>query len=247
MTDFSIYELNKKEFAYMIIALIIISISLSYIFYDNVFCSLSIIIFIPKIKKYFEQYLCNRRKDKILEEFKDFLFIVSTSSMVGKSMLEAIEVSIEKLKEIYGSKTILADELKMLSLRIKNGGESDEKVLMDLGRLSDLQDIMDFATLYSICKETGASLIIAINNVSKTIIEKMTIEKSIKELVKRKESEGLVILIMPLIIIIFLKLISPEYISPLYNNFIGNMLMTIVITVNALVYKMVKRITGIKV
>ena len=127
------------------------------------------------------------------------------------------------------------------------GGENDISVLKDLSGSSGLEDIHDFVTIYSICKSTGASLITALNKAAGVIMEKMSIEREIEELIRRKESEGIVSFAMPAIIILFLNLTAPDYIAPLYETLIGRIIMTAVIAANIGIYTLIERITNVEI
>ena len=140
-----------------------------------------------------------------MAEFKDFLFMASTSIGAGRSMKDAIAESIPSLRNIYGEKSILAGDLTKAHERMEKGGENDISVLQDLSEASGIEDVHDFVTIYSICKATGASLITALNKAASVIMEKMSIDREIEELIRRKESEGLIIFAMPALIILFLN------------------------------------------
>ena len=75
----------------------------------------------------------------------------------------------------------------------------------------------------------------------------MTIEREIEELVRRKKSEGLVIFIMPVIVVLFLNLFAPDYIAPLYETIAGRLIMTSVIAATVWIYQMIQKIVRIDV
>ena len=78
-------------------------------------------------------------------------------------------------------------------------------------------------------------------------MEKMSIEKEIDELVKRKESEGLVILVMPALVLLFLNLFAPDYIAPMYETLAGRLIMSICAVGTGAVYLMIQKITSMNV
>ena len=180
-----------------------------------------------------------------MAEFKDFLFMASTAIGAGRSMKDAISESIPSLLNIYGKRSILAGDLSKAYERMETGGENDVSVLRDLADASGLEDVKDFVTIYSICKTTGASLITALGKAVGVIMEKMSIDREIEELVRRKE--GLVIFAMPAVIILFLNLTAPDYIAPLYETAAGRIIMTAVLASNIGIYAMIQRITDVEV
>ena len=120
-------------------------------------------------------------------------------------------------------------------------------VLMDLAEASGEDDVYDFVTIYSICKTTGASLIIALSRAASVIIDKMTIEREVKEIIRRKKSEGLIIFAMPVLIILFLNLCAPDYIAPLYETLPGRLIMTGVIVSDVGIYSLIQKIMIIEI
>lgn len=77
--------------------------------------------------------------------------------------------------------------------------------------------------------------------------DKMSIEKEIKTLVAQKKLEGKIITVMPLCVIIFLNIISPDYLQVLYSTFAGRIVMTLALAGMATAYLMTERLTDIEV
>ena len=247
MTDLKEYTFNKRENALFYAALIVAGVVISYLLYRNILFAVVIIPFSRKIKTFAKQTIIKSRRRRYMAEFKDFLFMASTSIGAGRSMKDAIAESIPSLRNIYGEKSILAGDLTKAHERMEKGGENDISVLQDLSEASGIEDVHDFVTIYSICKATGASLITALNKAASVIMEKMSIDREIEELIRRKESEGLIIFAMPALIILFLNLTAPDYISPLYETIAGRIIMTIVAASNIGIYAMIQRITNVEI
>ena len=137
--------------------------------------------------------------------------------------------------------------MKQIFHRLEDGNENDVDVLMEMAVRTGMDDVIDFVTVYSVCKVTGASLIIALNRAASVIIDKMTIENEIRELVRRKKSEGALIFAMPVIVLVFLNICAPEYIDTLYSTFTGRIIMTFVIGMNFLIYQLIQHIVRVEI
>ena len=247
MTDLRKYEFSKKENALFYAALMASGLIVSYLMYRNILFSVVVIPFAGKIRSYVKQVIIRDRRRRYMAEFKDFLFMASTTIGAGRSMKDAISESIPSLINIYGVRSILASDLKTAYERMEKGGENDVMVLHDLSEASGIEDVYDFVTIYSICKKTGASLITALNKAASVIMEKMSIDREIEELIRRKESEGMIIFVMPALIILFLNLTAPDYIAPMYETVAGRIIMTIVAVSNIGIYAMIQRITNVEI
>ena len=247
MTNLNEYTFSKKENAVFYAVLTVSGLLVSYLLYRNILFAVVIIPFTRRIKGFVQQAIIRSRRRRYMSEFKDFLFMASTSIGAGRSMKDAVSESVPSLKNIYGEKSILAEDLTKVYERMAKGGENDVSVLMELAESSGIEDVHDFVTIYSICKTTGASLITALNKAAAVIMEKMSIDREIEELIKRKESEGLVIFAMPVLIILFLNLTAPDYISPLYETIAGRIIMTAVAASNIGIYAIIQRITNVEI
>ena len=247
MTELSRYEFSRRENIVFFSCLAAAGLVISYLMYRNILFSVVIIPFARKIRGFVTDSIIRTRRRRYIAEFKDFLFMASTAIGAGRSMKDAIYESIPSLLNIYGKRSILAGDLLKAYERMDTGGENDVSVLRDLAEASGLEDVKDFVTVYSICKTTGASLITALGKAAGVIMEKMSIDREIEELVRRKESEGIVIFVMPALIILFLNLTAPDYISPLYETAAGRVIMTAVLASNIGIYAMIQRITNVEI
>ena len=247
MTELSKYEFSRKENAVFCGCLAASGLIISYLMYRNILFAAVIIPFTKKIKGFVTENIIKMRRRRYMAEFRDFLFMASTAIGAGRSMKDAIHESIPSLLNIHGKRSILAGDLAKAYERMETGGENDVSVLRDLADASGLEDVKDFVTVYSICKKTGASLITALGKAAGVIMEKMSIDREIEELVRRKESEGLVIFAMPALIILFLNITAPDYIAPLYETAAGRVIMTAVLASNIGIYAMIQRITNVEI
>ena len=247
MTNLSVYEFDKREKLIFYSLLAAAGLIISYLMYRNILFAVVIVPFARKIKGFATESIIKSRRRRYMAEFKDFLFMASTAIGAGRSMKDAISESVPSLLNIYGKRSILAGDLSKAYERMETGGENDVSVLRDLADASGLEDVKDFVTIYSICKTTGASLITALGKAAGVIMEKMSIDREIEELVRRKESEGLIIFAMPALIILFLNLTAPDYIAPLYETAAGRVIMTAVLASNIGIYAMIQRITNVEI
>ena len=247
MTELNRYEFSKRENIALYAGIFAAGLVISYLMYRNLLFAAVIIPFSGRIKGFVREIIIKDRRRRYMSEFKDFLFMVSTAVGAGRSMKDAVSEAIPSLKSIYGNRSVLTKDLILAYERMDKGGENDVRVLNDLAGASGLEDVQDFVTVYSICKETGADLISALDKAASVIMDKMSIEREIDEIVRRKEKEGLVIFAMPALIILFLNITAPDYISPLYETIAGRIIMTAVTASSIGIYAMIQRITNVEI
>lgn len=247
MTDLKTYQFSKIENVTIIAASLAAGLVISYLMYRNIFFTVMIVPLIPKIREIVRNDFRDKRRSRYLNEFRDFLFMASTSIGSGRSMKDAISESIVPLRKIHGENSVLANELSIAYERMEVGSELDLNVLKDLAESSGMEDVYDFVTIYSICKTSGASLITALSRAASVIIDKITIEREIEELVARKKREGAVIFIMPVVVIIFLNVCAPDYIAPMYETLAGRLIMTGVTAGTIGIYSLIQKIVRIDI
>jgi len=241
------YMVDKREKQLLFAGTLVVGTSLSVLLYHNIFFSLVLLFFYIKIQEIYAEYMLARRKRALAEQFKDFLFILSTSIGTGRGMRDAIGEAIPGIVGIYGENAILSRELKNMHKRMSIGNEEDVTVLNDFAKRSASEDIVDFMIIYSTCKTTGASLVDALNKAASVIIDKMTIENEIRTMANRKKNESIILFVMPFIVVLFLNLFSPEYIAPLYESYIGRVIMTMVVAADIFIYSVMQKITNVEI
>ncbi|MBK5253640.1 MAG: hypothetical protein JJE03_04120 [Peptostreptococcaceae bacterium] len=245
MVNYDEYKLNLKEYAIFILIFIFLALFISYILYHKVLPALFFVLVFSRTKEKVKKYLVDKRRKELLEQFKDLLFNLATALSTKASMKEAIGESKGNILLIYGDKSVLYKELDYMYKKMML--EDDVEVLKDFAVRAGIDDISDFVQIYASCKYTGANLIYAMNKAASVIIDKMTIEKEINEMIRRKKYEGMVILIMPILILFLLNISAADYVLILYTSIYGNVLMTTVIVSYIGIYELIERITKVKV
>lgn len=247
MYEYDVFKFSKRQDYLLDLTILIIGIAISFFFYRSIIFGIIIFPFVKRIKEWVGEILIDKRRRELILQFKDFLFVASTALGSGYSMREVVRESIPRIASVYGREAVLVKELQIMDKMMNEGGESDLDVLSEFAKRTGQEDIIDFVTIYSICKSTGASLIIALNQATSIIMDKMTIDKEIREMSRTKMNEGLIIFAMPFLIIIFLNIFSPDYILPLYATWIGRIIMTAVVLSNILIYSIIRKITRIEI
>lgn len=241
------YVASTGEKRLIVVSIIATGFVLSMLLYHNLAFSFVLLLFYKKILGIYSNVMLERRKRALSEQFKDFLFILSTAIGAGRGMRDSIGESIPGIEGIYGEKSILGNELKRMYKRMDAGNEEDVAVLKEFAERTGSEYIIDFAIIYSTCKTTGASLIDALNKAASVIIDKMTIENEIRAMANRKKNESMILFIMPFLVILFLNIFSPDYISPLYESLVGRLIMTIVVAANVFIYSVMQKITSVEI
>lgn len=224
--DYGKYELNQVEKVKCGIIAGGACTLLFLLFYGKtLFCFTGLVCGIA-VRVPYAKYLARKRKDMLKLQFRDLLYSLSASIAAGRHMKTALEEGVVNLNILYASKRYLAIELSGIIAKIECSHQSEQELLCDFARRSSIEDIQAFFNVYYICLRTGGDLVSVIRKAGDVLLDKMTIEHDINSYTAQKRFEGRLIAVMPLLIIFFLNMVSPGYLSPMYGTLAGKIIMT---------------------
>lgn len=96
-----------------------------------------------------------------------------------------------------------------------------EELLLDFGRRSDLPDILSFAEVFLTAKRTGGDLIAIIRNTVSCIRQKQETMQEIETCMAGKVMEQNIMSLIPVFILVYVKLSSPEFLDVMYETSTG--------------------------
>lgn len=221
------YKLQKQErIKYFIVAYALMMFGL-YLFYKSIIISIVGGVSCIFFEKYYARYKYLKERDTMIVEFKDLLYILSAQLTTGRSMQEALIESEILFRETYPKNSPMLKRLNVINRKIIENKANEEVVLKEFANESDIEDIQNFVDVYTSIRKTGGDMQRIITNSIETIMDKMQIQKEIKTLMKQKEFEAKIVGIMPVIVILFLNIFSPDYLNVLYITVAGRIIMTI--------------------
>ncbi|MDD3704637.1 MAG: type II secretion system protein F [Clostridiaceae bacterium] len=166
---------------------------------------------------------------------------------MGKSIETAIKDAIKELSIQYPNEnTYILIELEQINRRI-GMNETIESALIDFAERSHLEDIINFADVFTICKRTGGNLIQVIKNTAEIISEKIDIKQEINLLLIEKRLEHKVLNMMPVLIIFLLTTSAEEFMAPVFSESLGRGIMTFSLILFTAAYFISKKIMDIEV
>ena len=247
MKDYGVYKLNKKEERSFYILLLLISLSTGFLYFGNILFGLPLMLLAPKFKKMYEKYRAEKQQKELRSQFKDVLYSLSASFAAGRQMSTALSEAAENIALLYPSGSDMENELRYMVRGIFESRLSEEGLLSDFAARSRVEDIENFSEVYLTCRSTGADVERVVSRAAENLMEKMEIEKTIEVLSSQKKLEGKIISLMPAAVLLFLNLLSPDYISMLYESILGRIIMAVSLGINAVSYYMIMRMTNVKV
>ena len=165
-----------------------------------------------------------RKKQKILWEFKENLYALSTALRAGQSLESAFATMTQDMDaEIY---RILTPVYQSMTAQMKLHRRLED-LLLEFAAETEADDIRSFAEIIAVAKRTRGDMTEVIENTAQLLQEKIEIRQELEVLLARKKTEQRVMNLMPLLVIGMLATLSPDYVRPLYVTLQGRAIMTI--------------------
>lgn len=244
--NYSRYYLSGKEWARIIVEYIVIDIAFSYLFYDSLPAFVVGLMGMFPYILYRKKGLSIKRKDVLREQFLELIGVVSGKMRGGMSCENAMVDSISDMEGMYGRGSLICKELKLIEMRL-NHQESLSVILKDLGKRSGVEDIYEFAEVFSIARAGSGKMRAVIEDTSVMMREKNETESEIYVLISGKRLEQRIMCIIPLVIMIYLKLQAGDFINVLYHNALGITVMSACLIVYIISYLMAEKVVNIEV
>ena len=247
MTDYTVYRLSKKEMGILFLFSLAGAFALGWLFFDSYLGVLFAPIIIVFSKKIMEDYLCQQRLKNIRNQFKDVLYILSSAFASGLHLQDGLESAYVQIKDIYGDDAEMTEELYMMIVKLKEVAWGELELWQDLAKRTGLEDIEDFSEVFSACRDAGGDMISAVDKAAGMIVEKINIENEMRTLFSQKKTEGRMVGIMPILMIVFLRLTSPGYLQVMYETFPGRVMMILAMLGIGYSFVLTERITRVVV
>ena len=188
----------------------------------------------------------HKRKQELLTQFKDLLYSMSASMVLGRNMRQSLEESLSFWRNVYSEKDPIVCEVKIMLKEMEETNETDTKVLRDFAVRSGLPDIMDFVNVYESCKITGGNMPRAISRAASVIGDKIAMEKELELALSEKMMEGRIVGVAPFLMTLAMKLMSPGYMAPIYGSSGGIVVAALSLGLSAAALIMIERINTIE-
>lgn len=240
------YVFSAKERAYIALQIIALSLVLNYLFYRSIW---GMLLILPAGWIYLKEQ--QRRKlrslrQKLYYHFKDVVSALHTAIRTGYSLENALHEAYLDLLHTYGKSDIMVQELRAMCNQIQLK-VSVEDLFTDLGSRSRIEDIETFAHVIRIAKRTGGNLDQVLQDIWRTLSEKIDTKQEIDAGIAAKKYEQTIMSLMPAGIILYLQLTFPSLLSEMYTTFVGRIVMSICLVVYGAAYLLGTKIVDIEV
>lgn len=236
-----IYKVSKKEKAVVIMMIFMAIIIISILFYGTIY---AVVILLPLgVPIYREQKrrIINKKKKELKVQFKDMLMVMSDSLKTGYSVSNALKESYKDMVSMYGRYSYICEELRIMISKIKLNVR-EEDIFKDFAKRTGLREAILFSRIFSVAKRTGGNMTEVIGSVTDSIVLKENVREEIEVSTTEKKTEQKIMTLIPMALILYVKMMSPDFLNIMYETNAGRIVMTICLVLYVLAFLWAQKI-----
>jgi tight adherence protein B len=240
------YNLSVREYILSGIFIICVSGLYSYVFYKSLIAFLVMILPSYFYIKIIKKILAKRRLQVLTLQFKELCLSLSAQLVAGYSLENSLIEVYRELSQIYGENSYICVEVKNMIFKLKINIVIEE-CFADFATRSNIEDIRLFAEVVGIAKKSGGDMIEIVRNTANSICRKIEVEREINIIINGKKYEQSIMNIVPLILVLYMGITSPDMMETMYTTVMGRIVMTVCLVVYILAFYIGTKIVSIEV
>jgi tight adherence protein B len=188
-------------------------------------------------------YLARRRTKRLkrlTQQLPDVFELLSQALRAGNSLASAMQLVAKELPDPAGTEFGRVFHEQNLGLKI------DDALKNMADRLGAL-DVRFFVTAVLIQRQVGGDLAEVLDKIGSVIRERLQLFGTVQALTAEGRLSGYVLLGLPVLVFFVLMYVNPKYMSLLYTDPTGKMMLTIAIVMQLMGWALIKKIVNIKV
>ena len=175
------------------------------------------------------------------------LQILITYMQTGYSLENAFLSTEKELVNIIGADNYLVLQLNHMNHRV-HMNMPIEKSFEIMSQNIDIEESMEFFRDYEyLKKDWSGNYNKNIRRAAEKLEDKITLSQEVETMMAEKKYEMKVMIIMPVVIITYIKLVSTDFAGGLYRNFMGILIMTACLIIYMLMILWANKIVSIDV
>ena len=143
-----------------------------------------------------------KRKKELAGQFKESMMVLASSLSAGYSIENALAASVEELAMLFGSEGMIVREFAYMVQQIRTN-RSVERVLEDFAERSGLEDVQNFAEVFSVAKRSSGDLGGIMRHTAEIIRDKMQVREEILTMTASRQFEQKVMNMIPFFIVFY--------------------------------------------
>lgn len=192
------------------------------------------------------QECLERKCQEFQGQFKEALQTLTTALNVGYSLENAMREVLKEMKTLYGKDSMIVRELSYIVRQLEMN-ITVEQAFREFAARVNMEEVRTFVMVLGVTKRSGGDMISILKNTIEKICMKMEVKQEIQTLVAAKKMEFGIMCVIPVVIIIYMKVSFSEFMSVLYGNAVGMVIMSICLGIYLAAYYLGKTMLEIEV
>ncbi|WP_165444080.1 type II secretion system F family protein [Lachnoclostridium sp. Marseille-P6806] len=186
-----------------------------------------------------------KRRTELAGEFREALGSMITAFRAGYSAENVIRETRREMALLYGEESLIAQEFYLMIQEL-DAGIPVEKLMLDFGERSGIEDIREFSQTFAIARRSGGSMVEIMGRTISLLQDRMEVEKEIAVLIAARKMEQKIMDGVPFLIVLYVGSTSEGFFAPLYHNAAGIAVMSVCLLVYLCAYSISERIVSIR-
>ncbi len=181
-----------------------------------------------------------KRRKVFNSQLGDALILIANSLRTGYSFMQASDMVAQEMRPPISSE--FARAVKEMNL-----GVTIEEALANLGKRINSEDLDLVLTAVLIQRQVGGNLSEVLDNIARTIRERVRIRGEIRTLTAQGRISGLIVSLLPIVLGLVIYLLNPEYVKLLFTHPFGKIMLGVAGLGQVIGILVIRRIVDIEV
>lgn len=237
---------SRSERAAMLLEAAAAVLFLAFFFYHTPAAALFLSPLAVPVMKRRAGKLESRKKAEMSTQFKEAVSSVLMALRAGYSAENAFREACREMEFLFGEDSGICREL----YRIDRGLDNHiplEKLLQEFADRCGVDEIQEFAEVFSIAKRSGGNMSEILARTISMIQSRIDVEAEIRVMLSEKVLEQRIMNAVPFLIIFYISASSKGFFNVLYGNLTGVLVMSACLAVYLFAFGLSERIMAIRI
>lgn len=220
---------------------VLLTLMLAWLFYDSLYAWPPLLLFVPLLLRQQKKKICEKKRIELQQQFREGLLAVSAALGAGYSVENAFGEALKDLYFLYPADTPILVEFRMIANGVKMN-RNIEELLYAFAERTRLAEAQMFAEVFAVSKRTGGNVASVIQDTASRISMQTDVNREIATFLSAKKLEQRIMNVVPLAILLYVRVTSPEFLAGIYKTLPGVLFMTGALALYAGAYLLSERI-----
>ena len=202
----------------------------------EIFVALIFGFYLPDIVLLSRKFIIHKSQEN---DFLKAVTIMNNSFKSGRSIMQTIEIV---SKELDGP---LKKEFEQMVIDL-NYGLTLENVFERFEKRVKLEELKYITTSLSILNKTGGNIVKVFSSIERTFFNNRKLQEELKNLTASSKFLYHVLTFIPIIFVMLIYILDPTYFNPLFNSFLGIMILIFILIIYISYIFVVRKVIDIK-